>query len=771
MSEGKSNPQLGETPETLTGLKRGEAKDWAAGFPGVAAAMRLVTTEAGLIQGNRTLLRLNQKGGFDCPSCAWPDPKDERATFEYCENGAKAIGWEATTKRVTADFFARHSIDELLSQTDHWLESQGRLTQPMMRKPGASHYTPIEWEEAFKLIGSELKALPSPDDAIFYTSGRASNEAAFLYQLFARALGTNNLPDCSNMCHESSGAALNASIGVGKGTVQLEDFYEAEAIFILGQNPGTNHPRMLSALQKAAENDCQIVAVNPLKEAGLLGFAHPQQAKGLLGRPTNLATQFLQIRINGDQAFLQGLGKALLALELEKPGTVFDHDFIATHTTGYEAWRSQIDQLSWDVVEEHSGLSRKEIEQAAVVLAQSRKTIFCWAMGLTQHANAVATIQEAVNLLLLQGNLGKPGAGVCPVRGHSNVQGDRTMGIWEKMPDSFLNAIEAEFKFSPPRKHGSDTVAAIKAMAEAPGKAFIALGGNFLSATPDTRYTAQALQNCRLTAHISTKLNRSHLITGETALILPCLGRSERDEQASGEQFVTMENSMGVVHTSQGKLKPASDKLRSEVSIVCGMAEASVGSTAYIPWSQFSSDYDSIRERIARVIPKCEDYNARVRQPGSFVLYNAARALDFSGIGGRARFQSHSLGTIALPDGKLLLMTIRSHDQFNTTVYGLDDRYRGIKNERRVVFLNADDMSERGIKAEQPVDLTSHFEGVERYAPLFLAIPYDIPRGCAAAYFPETNVLVPIDSIAAQSHTPTSKSIIISIAPASSESA
>lgn len=762
MTDSKEHSKLGETPEALTKLERGKPKRWAAGLPGVAAAMRVVQQEAGLIEGNRTLLSLNQKGGFDCPSCAWPDPK-HRSTFEYCENGAKAVAWETTKKRVTPGFLAQHSIADLLQQTDHWLELQGRLTRPVVRHRGATHYTPISWNEAFTLIASELNDLPSPDDAIFYTSGRASNEAAFLYQLFARALGTNNLPDCSNMCHESSGAALNASIGVGKGTVQLEDFDEAEAIFVLGQNPGTNHPRMLSALQAAAKNGCQIVAVNPLKEAGLIGFAHPQEIKGILGQATPLATRYLQIRINGDHAFLQGLAKALFELEAKNPGGVLDRDFIARFTTGFEAWCETIANVRWDVIEKQSGLERGEIETAAHVLAHSKKTIFCWAMGLTQHANAVATIQEAVNLLLAQGNLGKPGAGVCPVRGHSNVQGDRTMGIWEKMPDSFLDALAAEFGIEPPRHHGVDTVEAIRLMAKEPGKVFIALGGNFLSATPDTHYTAEALQNCRLTAHISTKLNRSHLITGETALILPCLGRSERDAQASGDQFVTMENSMGIVHRSRGRLAPAAEELRSEVSIICGVAAATVG--GHIPWSSFRENYDVIREHIANVIPGCEDYNQRVREPGGFALSNAARERDFTKIGGRARFHPHALAPIHLPEGKLLLMTIRSHDQFNTTIYGLDDRYRGIKKERRIIFLNTDDMAKRGIKPEQPVDLTSHFEGEERHARLFLAIPYDLPRGCAAAYFPETNVLVPLESTAAESNTPTSKSIVISLSP------
>ncbi|MFP4281788.1 MAG: FdhF/YdeP family oxidoreductase [Opitutales bacterium] len=756
----------GETPLTSGKLQRGAPKTWAAGLPAVQAAMSHVTREAGFLRGNQTLLRLNQKGGFDCPSCAWPDPAD-RSAFEYCENGAKAVAWETTTKRVGPEFFARHTIDELAGQSDHWLEAQGRLTHPMVRRPGARHYAPISWEEAFALIAQELRALGSPDEAIFYTSGRTSNEAAFAYQLLVRRFGTNNLLDCSNMCHESSGTALNESIGVGKGTVQLEDLYEAEVILLMGQNPGTNHPRMLSALARAAENGAQIVAVNPMREAGMLGFAHPQEVKGLLGHATPLASTYLQIRINGDQALLQGVAKALLELEAAKPGAVLDEVFLDAHTTGFEAYAAHLRALAWNELEAASGVSEKEIREVAGLLAPSRKTIACWAMGLTQHANAVATIQDVVNLLLLQGNLGRPGAGVCPVRGHSNVQGDRTMGIWEKPKPAFLDALEREFGFAPPRHHGVDTVEAIRAMDAGRAGVFFAMGGNFLSATPDTRRTARALRRCRLTAHVSTKLNRSHLVTGKAALILPCLGRSEEDHQASGPQMVSMENSMGIVHSSRGRLKPASPQLRSEVAIVCGLAEVLFGPEADIPWGAFQEDYDRLREAVGRVVPGFDDYNRRVREPGGFLLPNSARERDFSGIGGRAKFISHELAPIAVAADQLLLMTIRSHDQFNTSVYGLDDRYRGLRGERRVVFMNREDMAARGLAAEQPVDLTSHFSDGERHARMFLVVPYDLPRGCAAAYFPETNVLVPLDSTAARSGTPTSKSIVVTVAPAS----
>jgi len=754
------------TPQPVskpTGLKRSAARSSAAGIEAVAHSARFLMRESAFWRGNKLLLRLNQKHGLDCPSCAWPDPDDERSRFEYCENGAKAIAWETTLRRVEPEFFARHSVGELLKQSDHWLESQGRLTHPMVLRAGSDHYEPINWGDAFAMIATQLKALEHPDAAIFYTSGRTSNEAAFLYQLFARSLGTNNLPDCSNMCHESSGLALNETIGVGKGTVSLDDIHEAQAIFVIGQNPGTNHPRMLSALQKAVRNGCEIVAINPLREAGLLSFSHPQEIRGLLGGKTALAKQFLQVRINGDQAAFQGLNKALFEAEERDPGHVLDHAFIDKHTTGIEALRAHLARISWETIEAESGLPRVALIRAAKVAMRSRRTICCWAMGLTQHRNAVATIQEIVNFALLRGNLGKMGAGLCPVRGHSNVQGDRTMGIWEKMPDSFLDALDAEFKISVPRNPGFDTVESIRAMRDGRAQVFFAMGGNFLSATPDTECTAEALRRCDLTVQVSTKLNRSHLVTGQSALILPCLGRTEQDEQATGHQFVTVENSMGVVHRSQGTLTPASPDLRSEPAIVCELARATFGENHPVPWRRMMENYDIIRDAISRVVPGCAYYNPNVRRPGGFYLHNSARSLDFSKIGGRARFTVHPLEPLKVEPGQLVLMTIRSHDQFNTSIYGLDDRYRGIRNERRVIFLHREDMLERNIAPEQPVDITSHFQGEERVARMFLAIPYDVPKGCAAAYFPEANILVPLESTAARSGTPTSKSIIITI--------
>jgi molybdopterin-dependent oxidoreductase alpha subunit len=758
MSKKRPNPL---TPEELTGIKVSSPKKQAAGFPAVSHSLRHVFGQSGIVRGTKALLKLNQKNGFDCPSCAWPDPDDERAFTEFCENGAKAVAAETTRSKVDPEFFAKHTIGELSGKSDYWLEGQGRLTHPMYLKKGAANYEPIEWEDAFALIAKNLKSLDSPDQAIFYTSGRASNEAAFLYQLFVRLYGTNNLPDCSNMCHESSGSALGPTIGIGKGTVTLEDFYESDAIFVLGQNPGTNHPRMLSALQTCKRNGGKIVSVNPLKEAGLLGFAHPQEISGLMGKATELTDQFVQVRINGDQAYLKGLGKVIL----ENPDRI-DRRFIEEHTEGFEEYRKATESLEWDAITSLCGITEEEIRKSAEILIAGKSAIFCWAMGLTQHENAVATIQEIVNLQLMLGNLGKTGAGLCPVRGHSNVQGDRTMGIYEKMPDSFLDRLAEEYEFEPPREDGFDTVDAIKAMHAEKGKTFIALGGNFISASPDTNYTAKALQNCSLTVQISTKLNRSHLITGEEALVLPCLGRSEKDQPKGEAQFITMENSMGIVHPSQGSLTPASDKLRGEPAIVAGMAQATLGKKGKVPWKEMEKEYGIIRDHIEKIIPGFENFNQRVAGGEEFYLPNNARELDFSEIGGKAKFTVHGLSAKEAGEKRLLLMTIRSHDQYNTTIYGLDDRYRGVKNERRVVFLNEEDMRELGIEKEQPVDLTSHFRGEKRVAPLFLALPYDIPRGSAAAYFPETNVLVPIDSTAEISQTPTSKAIEITISPA-----
>ena len=749
-------------PTETDGLQLERPQVTAGGIPSITNALSHTIAEAGLIRGTKLLLEVNQFQGFDCPGCAWPDPDTHRSIVEFCENGAKAVAEEGTQKRVTPEFFRKWSVTEMSRQSDHWLGKAGRLTHPMVLREDASHYEPIRWEDAFQLVGRELTSLTTPDRAAFYTSGRTSNEAAFLYQLFVRQFGTNNLPDCSNMCHESSGAALSESIGRGKSTVTLADFDLADAIFVIGQNPGTNHPRMLATLQAAAVRGCKIVSVNPLFEAGLNHFKHPQQPFSLLGEGTPLACLHLPVRINGDVAFLKGVMKHMLEEETRRPGQVLDHAFIEQHTSGFQEIQEALAQVSWSEIVEQSALSREQIGQAAEIAIQAKSIICCWAMGLTQHKNAVANIQEIVNFLMLRGNLGRPGAGVCPVRGHSNVQGDRTMGIFEKMPDSFLDRLGAEFDFAPPRRHGLDTVDTIRAMHDGSIDVFVSMGGNFLSAAPDTEFTAIALSKCRLTVQISTKLNRSHLITGRQALILPALGRTERDIQASGPQFVTTENSMAMVQASRGTLEPASEHLRSEPWIVAGMAKSSLRETP-TNWDELVANYDRIRDRIERVVPGFENFNQRVRRDGGFELPNPIRERVFATPNGKAQFTVHSLPTLRLESGQFLMMTIRSHDQYNTTIYGLDDRYRGVLHGRRVILLNEDDCGEAGFSKGDFVDITSHFCGQTRTAPRFAVYPYPIPRRCAATYFPETNVLVSIDSVAEKSNTPASKSVVISL--------
>jgi len=737
----------------------------AAGFASVWVTTRRAVRYMGTKRSLQTLTTLNQKDGFDCPSCAWPDPDGSRKVAEFCENGAKAVASEAMTARATPEFFAAHSIASLAAQSDVWLDRAGRITYPMLRSRGAAHYTPITWDAAFRLIAAELNALPSPDAAAFYTSGRTSNEAAFMYQLFARQLGTNNLPDCSNMCHESSGLAMTETIGVGKATVTLEDFSHADSIFVIGQNPGTNHPRMLSELQKAARNGCKIVSINPLQETGLVRFANPQEPLGLLGAGTPLASLFVPVRINGDVAVLKGIMKHMLERDRASGGSILAHDFIAHHTEGFEALVHDLDAVSWSTLERESGVAAERIRQAAEIAIASERMICCWAMGITQHKNGVGNVQSIVNLALLRGQIGRRGAGLCPVRGHSNVQGDRTVGIWEKMSDTFMQALGAEFGFTPPPTHGLDAVNTISAMHAGRVKVFVGLGGNFLSAAPDTHLTAEALARCRLTVQISTKLNRGHLITGEQALILPCLGRTERDRQASGLQFVSVEDTMGVVHQSHGVLEPASSELRSEPAIVAGIAMATLGSRSTADWQAMIDDYDRIRDHIEHVVPGFTQYNRRVREPGGFYLPNGPREGTFTTPSKRARFTVNALPEHELAPGQLLLMTIRSHDQFNTTIYGEDDRYRGIYGGRRVVFIHEADLRERGLVRDQWVDLISHHGTQTRRAERFKLVPYDIPRGCIAAYYPETNVLVPVQSVADGSNQPASKSLIVSLEP------
>jgi len=746
-------------------VSRGDPADRAAagGAGAVLSTLARSTRELGVGRALEVLGQVNQTRGFDCPGCAWPDPR-ERAATEFCENGAKAVAHEATPKRVDADFFARWSIAALREQSDHWLEQQGRLCVPLHRAPGAGHYAPVSWEGAFAGIARALRGLAHPDQALFYTSGRTSNEAAFLYQLLARGFGTNNLPDCSNLCHESSGVGLGAAIGVGKGTVSLDDFEVTDAIFVIGQNPGTNHPRMLSALQAAKRRGARIVAINPLRERGLVRFAHPQEPFAWLGRGTEIADLYLQVRVGGDLALLQGIAKAVLEEEGRRPGAILDHAFLAGRTRGFDAWRRAIERRSWEELESGSGLTREAMQAAAEEYVRADRVIACWAMGITQHARGVDNVREIVNLLLLRGNLGVPGAGVCPVRGHSNVQGDRTVGITEKPGAAFLDRLAREFDFEPPRAHGLDAVGAVEAMRDGRARVFIGLGGNFAVASPDTEVTGRGLQGCDLTVQISTKLNRSHLRCGREAYVLPCLGRSERDRQIAGMQFVSVENSMSVVHRSEGRLAPASGELRSEVSIVAGLAEALLGGAGpAVSWPLLASDYDRIRDAIERVVPGFQDYNRRVREPGGFVLPSGARRRRFDTPDGRAHFAVHALPRSELGADRLRLTTIRSHDQFNTTIYGHDDRYRGISGDRRVVLVSPEDLAARGLREGQRVDITSHFGGETRCVRGFKLVAYDVPRGCAAAYFPEANPLVSLASFARGSRTPSYKEIEVSL--------
>ncbi len=737
---------------------------------GVFKTLQHTFGEMGLYAAIRALRKINQKDGFNCQSCAWPSPDDERSFAEFCENGAKAVAHEGTKKRITAEFFSRYSVTELQTKSEYWLGHQGRLTSPMILRNGASHYEPIAWEAAFTQVAAALDQLRSPHEAAFYTSGKTSNEAAFLYQLFVRQFGTNNLPDCSNMCHQASGCALRHVIGNGKGSVSLDDFEKADAIFVIGQNPGTNHPRMLSSLQRAKQRGCKIVSINVLPEVGLIRFTNPQDfanprkaIPALLGKATTISDLWLPVRVNGDMAVMKGIMLEMLACEERNPGSVFDRSFIEQYCVGFGLFLEELRRTKWMEIEEGSGLTRQQIRAAAKIAMQSDRIICCWAMGLTQHRNSVATIEEVMNFLFLRGNIGRPGAGACPVRGHSNVQGDRTMGICENVGQRFLDDLGREFGFAPPREPGLDTVNTIHAMSEGRIHVFLGLGGNFLSASPDTEVTARALQSCALTAHISTKLNRSHLITGRTALIFPCLGRSELDLQASGPQFVTIEDSMSTINRSEGHARPASDQLLSEHAIIAGLAKASLGARTTVDWDAMIGDYGNIRESIARVVPGFKDFNTRIRK-GFFHLPHPARdRREFTNQERKAKFTVHRIEVQRLEPGQYWMMTIRSHDQFNTTIYGLDDRYRGVYNGRRVIFMNHDDMREAGLQQGQFVDLTSYFQGETRTALHFQIAPYDIPRRCTATYFPEANALVHLGSVSEISNTPASKSVIISL--------
>ncbi|MBR8743213.1 FdhF/YdeP family oxidoreductase [Nocardiopsis sp. MG754419] len=745
----------------------GSPKDSAAGIPAVLSSVRHVGEQAGVMRGLPAMLAVNQKRGFDCPGCAWPEP-GKRHTAEFCENGAKAVAEEATRRRVGADFFARHPVGELAERSGYWLGQQGRLTEPVYLPEDGTHYEPISWEAALDLIAEEMRAQPTPDGSVFYTSGRTSNEAAFAYQLFARQLGTNNMPDCSNMCHESSGSALTETLGVGKGSVSLEDIYHSDLVIVAGQNPGTNHPRMLSALEKTKRKGGKVVTVNPLPEAGMKAFRNPQNARGLVGRGTELTDLFMQIRVGGDLALFSAVNRLLL--EADRRGEdVLDHAFVQSFTHGFEDFSETLlkepEDEFWARTERDTGLTRALIEELAAMVVASKSVVVCWAMGLTQHKHSVPTIREVVNFLLLRGNVGRPGAGVCPVRGHSNVQGDRTMGIFERPADSFLDALGTEFDFEPPREHGYDTVDAIRAMGRGDVGVFFAMGGNFVAASPDTEVTEEAMRRVGLTVHVSTKLNRSHVVTGTRALILPALARSDRDVHGDQARWVTVEDSMGLVHASHGVLAPLSEGMWSEVDIVRALGRR-LFADGPVDWDAMA-DYDRIRDHVSRVVPGFEDFNAKARQRGGFALPHAPRDdRRFPTATGLANFTVNGTYAPEIPEGRLLLQTLRSHDQYNTTVYGLDDRYRGILDGRRVVMVNPEDAHELGLADGAYTDIVGEWsDGRERRAPHFRVVHYPTSRGSAAAYYPETNVLVPLDSTADVSNTPTSKSVVVRFEP------
>jgi molybdopterin-dependent oxidoreductase alpha subunit len=730
------------------------------------------------VKGAATLSCMNQPAGFDCPGCAWPDPK-HTSSFEFCENGAKAVAWEATSKRCTPEFFAEHSIEELTGWSDYELEMVGRLTHPMAYDGASDHYIPVSWDEAFEIIGAHLKSLPDPNMAEFYTSGRTSNEAAFLYQLFVREYGTNNFPDCSNMCHEATSVGLPQSIGVGKGTVLLEDFDKADCIFIFGQNPGTNSPRMMTNLRDASRRGAAIISFNPFRERALERFQHPQSPVEMATlTSTKISSRLYQVRVGGDAAAIKGIMKVLVEADETARANgqpeILDWTFIRKHTLGIEALANDLKATRWEDIERYSGLSRQEIEHAAHVYLRAERAIIVYGMGITQHRRGAQNVQQLANLAMLRGHIGREGAGICPVRGHSNVQGDRTVGITETPSKDFLDRLERRFGFKPPRKHGHNVVTALEAMIRGEVKVFVAMGGNFAAAIPDLPRTQEALGNLDLTVHVSTKLNRSHLIHGRAALILPCLGRTEVDVQAGGPQSVTVEDSMSMVHASAGRNKPASEHLLSEPAIVAGIARATLGSRSVVDWERFISNYDRIRDAIEDVLPIFESYNARIRLPGGFHLVSTARERIWATPSGKANFLLYDgLGEDAREDDLevLWLSTIRSHDQYNTTIYSKSDRYRGVYGQRDVVFLNKSELDKRGLKDGDRVDLiTLSNDGIERRVRNFRAIGYSFPDGCCAAYYPEANPLVPLYAYDPLSFTPSSKGIPIRIERSSAES-
>lgn len=752
------------TPEATTPIedvspKRKAPSKSAAGLPAIISTAKHGLSKMGLIGSLTNFYKVNKFQGFDCPGCAWPDPDGTRTIAEFCENGAKAIADEGTKKRASPEFWSKWTVRDLSLKSDKWLNSQGRLTHPLILKEDSDYYEPISWDDAFEVIASEMASLP-PDQAVFYTSGRTSNEAAFMWQLLARRYGTNNLPDCSNMCHESSGIALKEAIGIGKGTVKLDDFDKADLIIVVGQNPGTNHPRMLTALRDAKKNGASIVSINPLIETGMIRFKHPQNPLEVLGYGTEISDEHVRVSLNGDQALFRGFAKVILERSLEHSG------FISTFTKGYDDYAKVVRNTSWDLISMMSGVERNEIERIGNLIAKSKATICCWAMGLTQHKNSVPTIQEISNLLLLGGHVGREGAGLCPVRGHSNVQGDRTVGINHNPTSEFIDSLRREFGIQNLQTRGLDSVEAVRSMLQREARVFLSMGGNFISAMSDTNATSEAIRNCSLTVQISTKPNRSHLITGKIGIILPCLGRTERDNSGYSEQFVTVENSMGVVQKSIGSRQPASNNLRSEVSIVSGIAmaiEEKIGFSE-IKWKELAADYDLIRDSIERVIPGFDSYNERCRENGGFYLPNPPRdSRIFPTKTGLANFISNDLVSISPNDGEFLMMTIRSHDQYNTTVYTDNDRYRGIYSGRRVVLMNKSDMEENCWEEFDEVSITSKFDKKVVTSDRWRVVEYDIPRGTVATYFPEANVLIPLNSVADKSNTPTSKSVIVNI--------
>jgi len=736
----------------------------AGGWGALKATAIAVRTQMDNLTAPATLLRTNQPDGFDCPGCAWPD-KEQHSTFQFCENGAKAVTWEATSKRVKPEFLAQNTVTSLLQKSDYELENFGRLTHPLVYDSETDTLRPVEWETAFNRIAEVLQGLQSPDEAEFYTSGRASNEAAYMFQLFAREYGTNNFPDCSNMCHEATSVGLPFSIGIGKGTVSLDDFDETELVISMGHNPGTNHPRMMGTLHELAKKNVPIVVLNPLRERALERFADPQNVIEMATySSTDIASNYFQVRAGGDAAALKGIIKALLQLEQLK-GDVLDKDFIAAHTQGFEALSADIDATDWADIEKESGLLRQDLEQIAELYAKSKATIVTYGMGITQHNKGTANVRLIADLLLMRGNMGKPGAGICPLRGHSNVQGNRTVGITEKPSAAFLEKIEQVFGFIPPKKHGHDAVKAMQAMVEGTAKVLICLGGNLAVALPDPEKCFPAMKTLDLSVHVGTKLNRSHLLVAKETYILPCLGRTELDLQASGRQSVTVEDSMSMVHASSGKLKPASDLLLSEPAIVAGMAKATLPDSK-VPWMELVADYSIVRDLIEKTVPGFDNYNERIAIPGGFRMPLPPTERKWTTASGKAMFsvfEGVNEDTLVEGDDVLRMITLRSHDQYNTTIYALDDRYRGVFGRRDILFMSDADLDKRGLEHGDLVDIETMVAGSSLRLENMTVIAYNIAPGSVGAYYPEANILIPLDYIDKQSGTPSYKSVPVRV--------